>query len=58
MSFGYAMLRVAVHGAWTRSALTPTSDFYGICQLDRGAFSAARHLGAAMDARHHGPFII
>ncbi|SES36492.1 CRISPR-associated endonuclease Cas2 [Actinokineospora terrae] len=38
--------------------IDPATDSIRIYQLDRGTFSAARHLGAAIDARHHEPLII
>jgi CRISPR-associated protein Cas2 len=36
----------------------PTTDSVRVYQLNAGAFSAARHLGAALSPPHQGPLIV
>ena len=38
--------------------INPRRDSVRIYQLDRGTFTAARHLGSATTPVHHGPIIV
>lgn len=46
------LLEAALH-----NEIAPNLDSIRIYQLPRGTFNTARHLGAARQADHHGPFV-
>ena len=49
--------RLAVE-AELAAIIDPRRDSVRIYRLDRGTFTAARHLGAATTPVHHGPLIV
>ncbi|RJO77694.1 CRISPR-associated endonuclease Cas2 [Nocardia panacis] len=49
--------RLQLEAALTRT-INHTRDSIRVYQLDRGAFSAAHHLGAAIEAPHDTPLVL